>query len=135
MLRGGVLRARWMQLAAWLMLATSACAPEACSDRAEQDTAAWVKALTAEPGDRADSAETLLVARGHAAILYLETGLYDAEPAGRARIARVLGRIGDRAARPVLEYLRQNDSDPVVRESAASALISLPLHREPASSP
>lgn len=101
---------------------TSACTPEACSDRTEQRSMLYVEALIGEPGARADRAETALVAQGYEAIMYLETGLYEAEPAGRARIVRVLARIGHPEVWPIVEHLARTDPDPTVREAATAAL-------------
>ena len=81
--------------------------------------------LIGEPGPRADAAEEALVASGGAAILYLETGLYDAEPRARRRIARTLARIGDRAALPILVQLARRDPDEEVRKAAEVARAAL----------
>jgi HEAT repeat protein len=105
-----------------LSLALSACAPRACSDADERQLEHAVAALVGEPGPRADDAERLLVDRGAAAVLYLETGLYDAEPRARRRIIRTLVKIGDPSIQPILRHLAARDPDEDVRSDAAAAL-------------
>lgn len=118
-------RARAVSLAAWLAAALSACATEACSDRGERRLARLVEIALAEPGPTADAAEDALVAAGRPAILYVETGLYDADPPGRQRLLRVLSRIADPAASPILAHLAERDPDPDVRGEAAAAARAL----------
>ena len=111
---------------AWLILLFAmlpGCA--SCSDRDERRLAHWVELVAGEPGPAADAAEEALVASGPAAILYLETGLYDAEPAARSRIARVLARIQDPAAAPILAHLAEHDPDPDVASEAEAGLRAL----------
>ena len=108
-----------------LLFGLSSCAPSACSDEEDRRLAGWVQALVGEPGPRADAAEEALVASGRDAILYLETGLYDAEPRARRRVVKTLVRIGDRAALPVLDHLARRDPDEVVRQAAAAARAAL----------
>lgn len=108
---------RCHQTLALALLALAACAGCASDQgrRAERE----VELLVGEPGPMADAAEDLLVARGRGAIVYLETGLYDADPHGRRRIIKVLVEIGDRDATPILAYLAEHDRDPAVRQAAA----------------
>lgn len=80
-----------------------------------------VEALIGEPGAAADAAESALVERGHGAILFLETGLWRADPRGRRRIVRVLESIGDPAALPIVAILARRDADPEVRARAERA--------------
>jgi HEAT repeat protein len=65
------------------------------------------------------------VASGHEAVLYLETGLYDAEPRARRRVVKTLRRIGDPAALPILDHLARRDPDEAVRNAAADAHAAL----------
>jgi HEAT repeat protein len=112
-------------------LALPACAARACSDDDERTAIREIEVLTGEPGGAADAAERRLIARGAAAIPYLETGLYSAEPAARRRVVRVLVKIGDPAAAPILAHLARRDPDPDVRAAAAAGLERLgpaPLH-------
>jgi HEAT repeat protein len=109
---------RWLVV---LLFGLSSCAPSACSDEEDRRLAGWAQALVGEPGPRADAAEEALVASGRDAILYLETGLYDAEPRARRRVVKTLARIGDRAALPILDHLARRDPDEVVRQAAAAA--------------
>ncbi|HEY8141800.1 MAG TPA: HEAT repeat domain-containing protein [Kofleriaceae bacterium] len=104
-----------------LLLAVTSCAPSACSDEEDRRLGRWVEALVGEPGPRADAAEEALVASGGEAILYLETGLYDAEPRARRRVVKTLARIGDRAALPILDHLARRDPDEAVRNAAGAA--------------
>jgi len=129
-----------MPLAAWLaavaapaalLAAAPACAPRACSDRDERRLSRLVELVTGEPGPTADAAEEALVAAAGDAILYLETGLYDAEPPGRRRLVRVLTRIGDPAASPILSHLAAHDPDPDVRSEAAAGARALEGGRQP----
>jgi len=122
---GGVPIARLAALAAAAAV-HQGCVAEACSDRDERRLARLVELVIAEPGPTADAAEQALVAAGPTAILYLETGLYDAEAAGRRRLVAVLTRIGDPAARPILAHLARRDPDPDVRGEAAAGARSLP---------
>lgn len=108
-----------------LLLALSSCAPTACSDEEDRRLVRWVEVMVGEPGPRADAAEEALVASGREAILYLETGLYDAEPRARRRVVKTLVRIGDRAALPVLDHLARRDPDESVRAAAAAARAKL----------
>jgi HEAT repeat protein len=108
-----------------LLVALSSCAPSACSDEEDRRLVRWVEVLVGEPGPRADAAEESLVASGSEAILYLETGLYDAEPRARRRVVKTLRRIGDRAALPVLDHLARRDPDETVRNAAAAARAAL----------
>ncbi len=112
--------------AAAALVALPACAADACSDRGERRLARLVELVIDEPGPTADAAEEALVAAGPAAILYLETGLYDAEPDGRRRLARILARIGDREGQPILAHLARHDPDPDVRAEAAAGARALP---------
>jgi len=109
---------RWLVV---LLLGLSSCAPSACSDEEDRRLAGWAQALVGEPGPRADAAEEALVASGRDAILYLETGLYDAEPRARRRVVKTLARIGDRAALPILDHLARRDPDEAVRNAAGAA--------------
>lgn len=102
-----------------------ACSADACSDRTARRLARLVELTTGEPGPMADAAEEALVATGRPAILYLETGLYDAEPAARRRIARVLTRLGDHEVAPILSHLAERDPDPDVRSEAEAGLRAL----------
>ncbi len=113
---------RWLVV---LLLALSSCAPSACSDEEDRRLGRWVEALVGEPGPRADAAEQALVATGKDAILYLETGLYDAEPRARRRVVKTLARIGDRAALPILDHLARRDPDEAVRNAAGAARAAL----------
>jgi HEAT repeat protein len=119
-----------ISFAAWLASTSLLPACAACSDREERRLVHLVELVLAEPGPTADAAEDALVASGSAAILYVETGLYEAEPAGRRRLVRVLARIGDPAASPIFAHLAARDPDPDVRSDAAAgarALESPPL--------
>jgi HEAT repeat protein len=107
------------------VLATTACGARACSDLDDRTVLREVEVLTGEPGGAADAAERRLLARGGAAIAYLETGLYSAEPAARRRVIRVLVKIGDRAAAPILAHLARRDPDSDVRAAAAAGLAKL----------
>jgi HEAT repeat protein len=121
--------------AAAALVALPACAADACSERGERRLARLVELVIDEPGPTADAAEEALVAAGPAAILYLETGLYDAEPDGRRRLARILARIGDREGQPILVHLARHDPDPDVRAEAAAgarALLGAGADRSPA---
>jgi HEAT repeats len=122
-------RAAW--LAVGVAALSSACVAEACSDRGERRMARLVELLLGEPGPVADAAEQDLVAAGRGAILYLETGLYDAEVAGRQRLIRVLTRIGDPAASPILGHLAATDPDPDVRTEAAAGARALENRPQP----
>jgi HEAT repeat protein len=113
------------------LLALTACAPRACSDGDERQLERAVQALVGEPGPRADDAERLLVAVGADAVLYLETGLYDAEPRARRRIIRTLAKIGLPTVLPILRHLAARDPDADVRSDASAALAKV----ETASSP
>lgn len=117
---------RWLLA---IVLACSGCAPAACSDEEDRRLVRWVEVLVGEPGPRADAAEEALVASGGDAILYLETGLYDAEPRARRRVVKTLARIGDPAALPILAHLARRDPDESVRQAAAAA--SAALERAP----
>ena len=108
------------------LVALPACAADACSDRGERRLARLVELAIAEPGPTADAAEQALVAAGRSAILYVETGLYDAEPDGRRRLVRILSRIGDREGRAILTHLAEHDPDPDVRADAADGARALP---------
>ena len=112
--------------AAAALVALPACAADACSERAERRLARLVELAIDEPGPTADAAEEALVAAGPAAILYLETGLYGAEPDGRRRVARILARIGDREGQPILVHLARHDPDADVRAEAAAGARALP---------
>lgn len=128
----GSIRRRARLAPAWLfawLLAVPGCA--SCSDRGERRLAHWVELVAGEPGPAADAAEEALVASGHAAILYLETGLYEAEPAARSRIARVLARIADPAAAPILAHLAKHDPDPDVASEAEAGLRALEGRSQP----
>ena len=109
---------------AWVM-GQIACAGESCSDGEERRLARLVEIALAEPGPTADAAEAALVAAGPPAILYVETGLYDADPAGRRRLVRILTRLGDREAAPILALLAARDPDPDVRSEASAGARSL----------
>ena len=113
------------RLVVLVLLSLSSCAPSACSDEEDRRLGRWVEVLVGEPGSRADAAEESLVASGREAILYLETGLYDAEPRARRRVVKTLARIGDRAAIPVLDHLARRDPDESVRSAAAAARTAL----------
>lgn len=115
-------------------LALASCAPRACSDADERQLELAVQALVGEPGPRADDAERLLVERGADTVLYLETGLYDAEPRARRRIIRTLVKIADPSVHPILRHLAARDPDEDVRTEAATALTTLGAP-ESASSP
>ena len=104
------------------LLALASCAPRACSDGEERQLERAVQALVGEPGPRADDAERLLVTVGEGAVLYLETGLYDAEPRARRRIVRTLARIAAPTVLPILRHLAARDPDPDVRSDAQAAL-------------
>lgn len=110
------------------------CAPAACSDEDDRRLGRWVERMAGEPGPTADAAEDALVARGRDAILFLETGLYDAEPRARRRIVRALVKIGDREAAPILAHLARRDPDPDVRGDAARGIVLFETP-EPARSP
>ena len=125
------LTAKILALLALLCPLAWSCAPSACSDAGERRMTGWVEVVTGEPGTAADQAEEALVAAGHPAILYLETGLYDAEPRARRRIVRILTRIGDPAARPILAHLARRDPDPTVREAAQAGARTLEGARSP----
>jgi hypothetical protein len=114
---------------AWLCLlvivGAGACAPEgcsACSDRDERRIEHWVDLVVREPGPTGDGAARALIEHGSGAIQYLETGLYDAEPAARRRIVKVLVGIEDPVAIPILEHLAGRDPDPDVRWEAERGL-------------
>jgi hypothetical protein len=102
----------------------AACAPRACSDDDDR-MAADVDRLLAGTDTVAAAAEQRLVAHGRAAIVILESGLYTADAAGRRRIVRTLGRLGDREAAPILEHLAARDPDPTVKDAAHAALTRL----------
>jgi HEAT repeat protein len=70
-------------------------------------------------GRPAKDAGDRLAAAGRSAVAMIETGLYAAEPEGRARLVRVLVRTGSDEALPILEHLAKHDPDPTVRELAA----------------
>lgn len=109
---------------AWV-IGQAACANESCSDAGERRLARLVEIALAEPGPIADSAAEALVAAGSPAILHVETGLYDADAAGRVRLVRILTRIGDREAAPILALLAARDPDPDVRAEAGAGARSL----------
>lgn len=109
---------------AWI-IGQAACTSESCSDAGERRLARLVEIALAEPGPTADAAEEALVAAGPPAILYVETGLYDADPAGRRRLVRILTRLGDREAAPILALLAARDPDPSVRSEAGAGARSL----------
>ena len=85
-----------------------------------------VELLIGESASHADAAQARLVARGRAAIVMLETGLYQAEPLGRRRIVATLVSIGNSEAIPILRHLAANDPDEAVRADAEAGLTSLP---------
>ena len=113
------------------LLALGACAPRACSDAEELQLTRAVQALVGEPGPRADDAERLLVAVGADAVLYIETGLYDAEPRARRRIVRALSRIAAPTVLPILRHLAARDPDPDVRSDASTALTQVETAASP----
>lgn len=78
------------------------------------------------------AAEEALVAHGAGAVAVVETGLYNAEAPGRRRVIRVLVRIGDPAALPILEHLARFDPDRSVREAARRGAARLRRHAGPA---
>lgn len=96
-----------------------------CSSADHRSIDHEVAVLIAEPGAAADAAEAALVERGRDAILFLETGLWEADARGRQRILRTLEKIGDREALPIAEYVARHDSDPAVRERAAKLVEAL----------
>jgi HEAT repeat protein len=118
-------RARAGLSLAVLVLAVGGCGARACSDADERTVQREVEVLTAEPGGAADAAERRLLRRGAAAIPYLETGLYSAEPNARRRVIRVLVEIGDPAAAPILVHLGRRDPDPEVRAAAVRGELRL----------
>ncbi|HKE13408.1 MAG TPA: HEAT repeat domain-containing protein [Kofleriaceae bacterium] len=122
---GAAVRRIAASTAAAALAALPACAADACSDRHERRLTRLVELAVGEPGPTADAAEDALVAAGRAAILHVETGLYDAEPDGRRRLVQVLTRIGDREGRPILAYLAAHDPDPDVRADAAAGVRAL----------
>jgi HEAT repeat protein len=114
-----------------LVLAVSvACAPRACDDT-DDHMARDVQMLVGPSAAAADAAEERLVARGRAAIVMLEAGLYQTDPPGRRRIVGAIGRIGHPDAAPLLRHLAARDPDETVRAAAAQALSTLPSHRSP----
>jgi HEAT repeat protein len=98
------------------------CEGRACSDADERGAQREVEVLTGEPGGAADAAERRLLARGAAAIPYLETGLYSTSPIARRRVVKVLVALGDPTAAPILAHLAKRDPDSDVRAAAASGL-------------
>ncbi len=108
-----------------LLLGIVAIGLGACSGGMDRTIEHEVELLVGEPGRRADIAEVRLVARGKAAILFLETALYDADPAGRRRVIRTLGKIGAPEVAPILAHVAANDPDEEVRGVAASVLARL----------
>ena len=56
----------------------------------------------------------------------VETGLYEADLAGRLRVVRVLARIGDPEVLPILDHLSRRDPEAEVREAASRAAAGLP---------
>ena len=58
-------------------------------------------------------------------IAVVETGLYEADLAGRLRVVRVLARIGDPGALPILDHLSRRDPDAELREAASRAAAAL----------
>ena len=84
-----------------------------------------VELLVGESASLADAAQARLVARGRAAIVILESGLYQAEAPGRRRIVATLVSIGNPEALPILRHLAANDPDGAVRADAEAGLTSL----------
>jgi len=107
-----------------LFLFLSACTPTACSEE-EQQVHREVEILIGEPGPAAKEAERRLLARGASAIAILETGLYQADPMGRIRIVKTLAKLHLDEAVPVLRHIAERDEDPLVRETAASAVAEM----------
>lgn len=101
----------------------------ACTSTDDQRIEHEVEVLIAEPGAAADAAEAALVSRGRAAILFLETGLWEADARGRERVLRTLEKIGDPEALPIAEYVARRDVDPEVRERAARVVRALEKQR------
>ncbi len=108
-------------LVTWLF---AGCAPQACSNE-DEDMARDLRVMLGDSDQAADAAEERLVSRGRAAIVILESGLYQAEPAGRRRIVRALVRIGNPEAVPILEHLAARDPDERVRKDAKDAIPGL----------
>ena len=77
-------------------------------------------------GVEPEHAGRLLTQIGHVAVMPLLAKLSDREPEAQARIAQVLGDIGDRQAGRSLRRL-QRDADPRVRETATAALRRIAL--------
>lgn len=119
--RGGTYPAAVRRLLIVLALASS-CTPRACDSSDERALAREVEFLVADDGPIAAEAEARLLGRGRSAIAVLETGLYAAEPAGRRRVVRVLTRLGEPEAIPILEHLAARDPAAEVREAAAEGL-------------
>jgi len=109
----------------WLILVVStSCAPHACDD-SDDAMARDVEILLGESTTASESAHARLVSRGRAAIVMLESGLYQAEPLGRRRIVRALVEIGHPDAIPILRHLARTDPDEAVRADAAEGLTAL----------
>ena len=90
-----------------------------------------VEILIGEPGPAVKEAERRLLARGPSAIAILETGLYQADPIGRVRIVKTLAKLGSQEAVPVLAHIAERDDDPLVRETASTALTQLAASLRP----
>ena len=109
----------------WLFLVvTMSCAPRACDD-SDDVMARDVEILLSESTKASESAHQRLVSRGRAAIVMLESGLYQAEPLGRRRIVRALVEIGNPEVVPILRHLAQKDTDEAVRADAREGLTAL----------
>lgn len=100
-----------------LCLLFVACTPAACNEE-ESVIGRELEILIGEPGPAVKEAERRLLARGSSAIAILETGLYQADPIGRVRIAKLLAAIGDPEVIPILQHMASRDEDALVREQA-----------------
>jgi HEAT repeat protein len=112
-------------LVAFAAVVWAGCSSRACSDADDRAALHEVEVLTAEPGGAADAAERRLLARGAAAVPYLETGLYSAAPTARRRVVRVLVELGEPSVQPILDHLQRRDPDPEVRAAAGAGLARL----------
>ena len=108
-----------------LALLQLACGSRACSVEDERRLLREVEVLVSDLGPATKEAKQRLVRRGRRAIPVLETGMYEASAAGRARIIDTLVAIGDPEVLPILEFRAQRDPDELVRRRALSGLEKL----------
>jgi HEAT repeat protein len=84
-----------------------------------------VEVLVLGAGAAADAAEARLRRRGRDAIVFLEVGLYEAQPAQRRRIIRTFVAMAEPEAVPILRHLAERDPDSAVRQAAEDGLKKL----------